>query len=172
MGCEHDPEDPAVIRVHTFGKALGVQGACVASSQTIKEYLVNYARPFIYTTAPSPCVTASISCALNHLEEHPELIERLDDNIRFFGAHVKNLPEKAYKFSSSPIQSFSVPTPAACRRVGRALLKENLCVWPILSPTVRKGQEHLRVCLHAFNTEREMKMLLEVLAHTYHSLQL
>ena len=171
MGCEHDPEDPTMIRIHTFGKALGVQGACVASSQIVKEYLVNYARPFIYTTAPSPCVTTSISCALSHLEERPELREQLGDNVRFFGAHAKNLPEEMYKFSSSPIQSFAVPTPAACRRVSRALLREGLCVWPILSPTVRKGQEHLRVCLHAFNTEGEMKKLLKVLTHAYHNLQ-
>ena len=161
MGHAHNTNRRPLIRVHTFGKALGVQGACVAADEVVKAYLVNYARPFIYSTAPSPYLVASIRCALRHLRGCPQAVEALRVNVLSFGELIKELPQDCYVPSTTPIQSLILPTREGCQKMGQKLLQKGFCVWPILSPTVRRGQEHLRVCVHAFNTKDEMKNLLK-----------
>src|SRR5204863_9853822 len=54
------------IRIYTFGKAMGIHGACVTGTKKLKEYLINFSRPFIYTTALPPHNLASIDCAFSH----------------------------------------------------------------------------------------------------------
>ena len=46
-------QDEVSAVIYTFGKAMGIHGACIAGSNNLKDYLINFARPFIYTTAPS-----------------------------------------------------------------------------------------------------------------------
>ena len=65
---EHGCEDLFLARVHTFGKGMGVHGACVVGSKVLVEYLVNFARPFIYTTALPPHSVIAINSVLDMLE--------------------------------------------------------------------------------------------------------
>ena len=77
-------EGKVFARVHTFGKAMGCHGAIVAGSKTLKEYLVNYARSFIYTTALPPHSLVSIECAYKLLEKSETTIKQLQDIIQYF----------------------------------------------------------------------------------------
>ncbi|MGI9542769.1 MAG: aminotransferase class I/II-fold pyridoxal phosphate-dependent enzyme, partial [Cyclobacteriaceae bacterium] len=65
-------EQQVLARVHTFGKALGVHGASVAGPSWLIDYLINFARPFIYTTALPLHSLVAIKCAHEYIDEHPE----------------------------------------------------------------------------------------------------
>ena len=77
-------ESKIFARVHTFGKALGCHGAIVLGSEDLRQYLINFARSFIYTTALSEQSLHAIETAYNKLKESGELIERLNKNISLF----------------------------------------------------------------------------------------
>jgi len=149
-------------RVHTFSKALGGQGAIVLGSSTLREYLLNFSRPFIYTTALPSRSLAAVRCAYKSLENFQGVRERLQSTIQYFRSKVK---EHALTFedSHSVIQNFRIPGNEAVKITARRLQGEGFDVRPLVSPTVRRGKECLRMCLHAFNTEEEIDALLNLL---------
>jgi 8-amino-7-oxononanoate synthase len=148
-------------RIHTFGKAMGVHGACVAGSETLVNYLINFARPFIYTTALSPHNIVSINCAFRYLKEHKHLQDALHANVELFLDTTRDVGNKTA--SHSAIQTVIVPGNSAVRNAATILQRNGLDVRPILSPTVTRGKERLRICLHAFNTPAEVRKLTEAL---------
>jgi 8-amino-7-oxononanoate synthase len=154
-------------RVYTFGKAMGVHGACIAGSKLLTDYLVNFARPFIYTTAPSPYSLAAISSAFAYLASQPQLQHKIHENIAYFRAQLSlaenSFLQKGYINSVSPIQVFRIPGNSRVRQVAVALQSAGLDVRAILSPTVKEGEERLRICLHVFNTTEHIAKLLQVL---------
>ena len=68
--------------VGTLGKALGSYGAYVCGSRVLVDYLINVARPFIFSTAPAPPVVAAALAALELLDSNPHRVERLQANAR------------------------------------------------------------------------------------------
>jgi 8-amino-7-oxononanoate synthase len=146
------------VHVYTFGKAMGVHGAFVASSNEIKNLLVNFSRPFIYTTAPSDHSVVSASCALDFLDKNTDLRDELGKRINYFRSIAGNL--KGWNRSSSQIQAVIVPGQEAVTNAALHLQSKGFDVRPILSPTVKEGQERLRICLHTFNTEKEIESLV------------
>ena len=143
------------VRVCTFGKAMGVHGACVCSSKEIKDQLVNFARPFIYTTAPSDHSVVSISCAFDFLEANFHLQQELNSRINYFQSTARGI--LGLKGSHSQVQVVLLPGYENVSKAASQLQSAGFDVRPILSPTVREGQERLRICLHTFNTENEIK---------------
>lgn len=150
-------EDRVFARVYTFGKALGTHGAIVTGSRILKNYLVNFARPFIYTTALPFHNLASIKCGYEVLIGHPGLQASLLEKAAFFKRSVKGLQQIHPK--PGPIQIVPVSGNAAAREAAARLQQNGLDVRPILSPTVPEGHERLRICLHLFNTEEEIGTL-------------
>lgn len=151
-------------RIMTFGKGLGCHGAVVLGSTELKEYLVNFARSFIYTTGLSPHSVATILLAYQQLEIEKETIDRLRQNIVFFNQQ-KNLLGLKPMFvrSKSAIQSAIIPGNGNVKNIAHQLQDKGFDVKPILSPTVPEGQERLRFCIHSFNTEEEISQVLEFL---------
>ena len=151
-------------RIMTFGKGLGCHGAVVLGSLELKEYLVNFARSFIYTTGLSPHSVATILVAYQHLEIERENIEKLRQNIVFFNQQ-KNLLGLKPMFvrSKSAIQSAIVPGNEKVKQLAHQLQDKGFDVKPILSPTVPEGQERLRFCIHSYNSEEEINQVLEFL---------
>jgi len=148
-------------RVHTFGKALGCHGAIVLGSAILREGLINYSRPFIYTTALPPSSLQAIDSAYTLLLEDPGVREKLlfrINEFRTLSGSVQGLQP-----GSSPIQCVLVPGNENVRRVGRQLEENGLDVRPILHPTVPKGKERLRICIHAFNTSEQILSLVSCL---------
>jgi 8-amino-7-oxononanoate synthase len=163
FAVSQDLEKKIPIRVYTFGKAMGVHGACVAGSKTLIDYLINFARTFIFTTAPSPHSIASIDCSFKFLADYPELQIHLRDRVNLFNDISGNL--KLQKLvSDTQIQGIIVPGNEIIKKVAEELQAKGFDARPILSPTVAKGSERLRICLHTFNSSEEITQLIQQLS--------
>lgn len=155
--CEHQLQDEVFARVITFGKAIGVHGAIVLGSGTLREYLINFSRSFVYSTAGSFFTHLSVKMAYKFLllEDYPKLIaERIDT----FKECVADISEQ-FILSRSAIQSMVIGGNGQTREAARSLRKDGFDVRPILSPTVQPGKERLRICLHTYNTSDDIKKL-------------
>jgi 8-amino-7-oxononanoate synthase len=162
-------ENDVFTRIITFGKAMGCHGAAILGSESLKNYLVNFSRSFIYTTALPPHSLATIHAAYNKLVTPNAVeaseIQKLHKNIQFFKTEIiKNKLDKLFIESNSAIHCCIITGNENVKNVAKNLQKEGFNVKPILSPTVPKGQERLRFCLHGYNSEEEISKVLEILA--------
>lgn len=158
-------QDQVFARIMTFGKGLGCHGAAILGSQDLKNYLVNFARSFIYTTGLSPHSVATILIAYNHLSRDITALSQLRENIVHFN-QIKNMlgVKPLYVRSKSAIQSAIIPGNDKVKMIANQLQKEGFDVKAILSPTVPEGQERLRFCLHNYNTKEQIEKVLGLLA--------
>ncbi len=154
-------QDKVFARVHTFGKAMGCHGAVVLGSELLKQYLVNYARSFIYTTALPLHSLVSIECAYNLLSSDKSAAEKLQENIAYFRSKINETD--GWINSHSAIQSLIVPGNENVKRMAAAIQAKDMDVRPIMSPTVPKGKERIRICLHSYNTKAEIDELMNVI---------
>ncbi len=149
----------------TFGKSMGCHGAAILCRNNLREYLINFARSFIYTTALSPHAVANIIAAYEVLENDNQPIIKLRDNISHFSQVKTQLGlSQLFVRSKSAVQSAILPGNENVRAVAKSLQENGFDVRPILSPTVPVGQERLRFCLHSYNSEAEISAVLEILA--------
>ncbi len=151
-------QEKCFARVHTFGKACGVHGAIVLGSNTLKDYLVNFARPFIYTTALPEVSIAAIKASYKVFPFLTKERAHLNELIHQF----QKSKVKSQK-SKTPIQIVIIPGNKEAREIAGKLQQYNLDVRAILYPTVPKGNERLRIALHSFNTAQEVETLLSIL---------
>jgi 8-amino-7-oxononanoate synthase len=153
-------QDRIFARIVTFGKALGCHGAIILGSDTLRQYLINFARSFIYTTAAPFHQLACIKAACNELQIADYQINTLRNLINLCKVTVK-LSTTSYQLieSDSSIQCILLNSNQKAIEVASHLQKHNLDVRAILSPTVPLGSERIRICLHAFNTTDEVTLL-------------
>ena len=158
-------QDQVFARIMTFGKGLGCHGAAILGSQELKDYLVNFARSFIYTTGLSPHSVATILVGYQHLQSEKHTIEQLRENIIHFNQEKNILGLKPmFVRSKSAIQSAIIPGNQKVKSIGNQLQEKGFDVKAILSPTVPEGQERLRFCIHAFNSKEEISEVLGLLS--------
>ena len=153
-------QQKCLARVHTFGKACGCHGAIVLGSTQLMNYLINFARPFIYSTSLPPAAAAAIAASYSIFPFMKNERQHLHNLIDIFQKQV--IKYKVLK-SITPIQVVVVPGNNEARKVAFQLQENNFDVRAILYPTVPKGQERLRIALHAFNTVEEVKKILSLL---------
>ncbi|MEJ7643466.1 MAG: 8-amino-7-oxononanoate synthase [Chryseolinea sp.] len=146
------------IRIYTFGKAMGVHGACVAGSKLLQQYLTNFARSFIYTTAPSPHSVVAIASAFDYLAQHQYLQEKLRSIVNEFVSLMKDHPRRTPSYSA--IQGIIFAGNENVRMTASNLRRKGFDVRPIVYPTVKTGQERIRICLHSFNSIQEINDLV------------
>ena len=158
-----DLADEVLACIVTYGKAMGTQGAAVLSTQTIKEYQINFARTFIFTTAPSYLQTASVKCAYVLLKEKHERKNKLSQLVKYFVKKSKNHHRWNWLESTSQIQSLMLPGNEQAIAIGQLLNQHNILAKPIRHPSVAAGKERIRICLHSFNTEAEIDHLFSTL---------
>lgn len=149
-------------KVYTFGKAMGIHGAAVAGNRNLTDYLINFARPFIYTTAPSPYSIIAAQEAFRFLTENIDLQKKVLRRVEFFISEFeKSLSSQIQRTNSfHPIQGLIIPGNKKVKQIASQLSKNGFDVRPILSPTVKEGQERLRVCLHTYNSDEEISSLV------------
>ena len=152
-------------RIMTFGKGLGCHGAAILGSVELRDYLVNFSRSFIYTTGLSPHSVATILIAYNYLEKEKKNIEILRENIIYFNQE-KNMSglKPLFVRSKSAIQSAIIPGNEKVKAMANQLQEKGFDVKAILSPTVPEGQERLRFCLHSYNSQEEITVVLRLLS--------
>lgn len=149
-------------RIITFSKSIGCHGGAVLCSTELKKYLVNFARSFIYSTGLTPHTLATVLLAYEHLSINNESLIQLKSNINFFQNEANNVEIK-FNLNNSSIQTVLYDNIDFVKNKCKMLLNEGLHVMPILSPTVPKGKERIRICLHSFNTKTEIKTLINLI---------
>lgn len=149
-------EEDCFARVYTYGKAMGVHGAAVVGNKALIDYLVNFARSFVYTTALPPASVALVMAAYGTLQKSKD-VKTLQANIKLFNKLSVDTTNKIR--SNSAVHCFLVPGNAYAVKAAETLQKKGYEVRAIKSPTVKEGSERLRVCLHAFNTAKEVEGL-------------
>jgi len=162
--AEITEQSPRVILMGTLGKAAGVAGAFVAGSATVVEWLLQKARPYIFTTASPPLLAETLLCALDLIEHGDALRAQLKRNIEMLqsGLHVRRfqlLP------SRTAIQPIVVGDNDVALKVSARLREAGLYVPAIRPPTVPAGTARLRISLSAAHTEADIGRLIEAL-HT------
>lgn len=138
--------------VITYGKALGSHGAAILCDEVIKSYLVNFASPFIYTTAAQDIQWRSIRTGYEFLKANKHASSSLQENIKVF--HQQNI--KTPSSENSPIQAVLISDNQRLKDLQETLLSKGFLTYAVFSPTVKEGTERLRICLHSFNTEEEI----------------
>lgn len=149
-------------RVHTFGKALGVYGAAVLGSSLLRDYLLNFSKPFIYSTALLFYNYVSIRCAYQRVKKAQEERNSLRRLIQYYQVKAQTL---AYpiKGAKSVIQFIPIQNTKSIDVLSKKLQQVGLDVRGIKMPTVRRGGEGFRICLHAFNNENHIDLLFHQL---------
>lgn len=161
--CSIGLQDKVFARVHTFGKALGCHGAAVVGSNLLKQYLINFARSFIYTTALPLHTIYTISNAYEYLAAPTFSNQTLHDLIAYFRKHIKMSGNAGWMKSNSSIQALVIGDNIRTKNTALSLQNAGLQINPILHPTVPLGAERLRICLHSFNTAEQIDLLFEIL---------
>lgn len=160
LGLEND----VFARVHTFGKAMGCHGAVVLGKKELRDYLINFSRSFIYTTAAPLHAVATIRASYELLKTSNS-IKELNRNIQFFKSEIKNKNlQDIFIKSESAVQCCLFKGNTNVKAIAAFLQENGFSVKAILSPTVPKGFERLRICLHSYNTNDEIDELLKHLA--------
>ena len=159
-------QEAVFARIITFGKALGAHGAAVLGSENLIQYLLNFARSFIYSTALPPHSLATIKQAHIRLitESGAEQRKVLSENIGYFRSQLSQMEiDKGFIMSNSAIQSCILPNNQVVKQVAESIQDKGFDVRPILAPTVPAGKERIRFCLHSFNTKEQISDVLNLL---------
>lgn len=167
-GCgkiqELELQENIFARIITFGKAVGCHGAAILGSAELNKYLINFARSFIYTTGLPPHTIATIIAAYRFMASSSGLKERelLHENIALFNQEKERLGISSFFIpSSSAIHSCIIKGNKEVKEIAQIIQKNSFDVRPILSPTVSKGKERLRFCLHSFNSKEDICIILQ-----------
>lgn len=173
--CQLGLESEVTIRLHTFGKAMACNGAILLCSPAIREYLVNYARPMIYTTFMSYPALAAIRASYDWLMGDKTealarnlrlLIQTLHERLLVMQASL-HLPPEHEHLIRSPIACPETPIFAVLSSEPKVLAahcqRNGFVVRGIMSPTVPEGTERVRVCLHAGNTVEQIDGLVHTI---------
>lgn len=158
LAVQKNLHEKIAVRIYTFGKAMGAHGACIAGSKLLIDYLINYARPFIFSTAMPPHSLISIRCAFDFLKTNIHLQEELKAKINLFVSQV-------HSKSKSSIQAMVTPGNSQAKALAQKLQESGFDCRAILSPTVPAGKERIRICLHTYNTDQEIQDLVKTLNH-------
>lgn len=156
-------EEEVYARLVTFSKALGCHGAAVLGNDNLKQFLVNHARSLIFSTFTSNHSLIAVKSVYDMLSVKDYNKLNISHLIGLFNQSIKDVSGVRVIGGGSPIFGVVVPGNAAVRTVAEAMQNDGFDVRPIVSPTVPKGTERIRICLHEFNTEEEVKGLIKSL---------
>ena len=162
-------EDVPVL-IGTLGKACGTAGAFVAGSEELIEALVQFARPYIYTTSQPPALACATLKSLELLRRETWRREHLTALIRQFREGAQQIGLQLMD-SPTPIQPIVIGDSAQALRLSRMLRERGLLVTAIRPPTVPAGSARLRVTLSAAHSEAQVQLLLNALAECYPQLE-
>jgi glycine C-acetyltransferase len=148
------------VQVGTLSKAWACLGGYVAGSRTLIEFLMQRARPLLFSTSQPPSVAATALAALDRIEADPGLIDRLWDNTRFFKAGLARLGFDT-GVSETPITPIMIGDEAKAMRFSDRLFEEGVFALGIAFPTVPRGKARVRTIVTAGHTREQLSEALE-----------
>ncbi|WP_397451029.1 8-amino-7-oxononanoate synthase [Pseudomonas sp. NA-150] len=158
-------EDVPVL-IGTLGKAFGTAGAFVAGSEELIETLIQFARPYIYTTSQPPALACATLKSLELLRTEHWRREHLTRLIQQFRSGAEQIGLQLMD-SFTPIQPILIGESGRALRLSQMLRERGLLVTAIRPPTVPAGGARLRVTLSAAHSEAQVQLLLNALAQCY-----
>ncbi|WP_248917787.1 8-amino-7-oxononanoate synthase [Pseudomonas entomophila] len=162
--------DDVPVLVGTLGKACGTSGAFVAGSEELIEALVQFARPYIYTTSQPPALACATLKALELLRRDSWRREHLSALISQFREGARQIGLTLMD-SRTAIQPILIGDAGRAMTLSRKLRERGLLVTAIRPPTVPAGSARLRVTLSAAHSEAQVQLLLNALAECYPQLE-
>jgi len=158
LGVEEVP-----VLIGTLGKGFGTAGAFIAGSEALIETLIQFARPYIYTTSQPPAVACATLASLRLIRDEHWRRDHLQKLIALFRAGVQELGLELMD-SPSPIQPIVVGSSARALALSAALREQGILVTAIRPPTVPQGTARLRVTLSAEHSEDDVAQLVTALS--------
>ena len=158
-GCAH-----ADVTVGTLSKAVAAEGGFVAGPKQLTEFLKNKSRSFIFTTAMAPAVAAAACNNLRYIDAHPERVQNLRDNVKFFCDALRREGVNV-ELSPSAIVPIVIGDEARALEISAALQDAGILIPAIRYPTVAKGQARLRASLMATHTHEQLQTAASIIAH-------
>lgn len=156
-----DLREKVFATLHTFGKAIGSHGAIWAGSNLLKQYMINFSRSFIYSTAFHPSFVEGVKSKLENCYRAGEARKKLTQVIELFDEEVINHGlVDLFPQTKTPIKVCLLNDLEKAVAIQNSLFENKIFAKAIFSPTVPKGTERLRICLHADQTHQQIKSLL------------
>ncbi len=151
------------VEIGTLSKAFGVVGGVIAGKRLIVDYIRQKARPFLFSSAPTPADTAACLAAVDILEESEELVERLWENARYLKAGMDALGFDT-GHSQTPILPIMLGEAGLAKTFSRKLFEQGVFAMGIGFPTVPRGLARIRVMNTAAHTKDDLDFGLEAFA--------
>lgn len=149
------------VQVGTLSKAIGVLGGYVATTQGLRDLLINRGRPFIFSTSHPPAVVAANIAAIDVLESDTELIDRLWENTKYFKSKIQDLGFDT-GVSETPITPIIVGESRKAMELSRFLLDNGIFAPGIVFPTVAADKARIRTIVTAGHSRQDLDEALAV----------
>ncbi len=149
------------LQIGTLSKGIGALGGYVACSQDMRDFLLQRARPVLFSTSHPPSVVATCIAALDILEEDNSLVERLWENTAFFKRGLEQLGFNTGK-SETPITPVIVGEGALAMQFSQRLFQEGVFAQGIVFPTVPADKCRVRTIVTAIHTREELAKALDI----------
>lgn len=148
------------VQIGTLSKAIGAMGGYVASTKSMIDYMIQKARPFLFSSSHPPAVIGACSAAFEILEKEPQVVAKLWENTKFFKGALQQLGFNTGE-SETPITPVIVGSTELAMKMSDELFKEGVFAQGIAYPTVPKGKERLRTIVTAVHTRQELEFALD-----------
>jgi len=148
------------IDIGTMSKAFGVVGGYVAGNKTLIDYLKQKARPFLFSSAPTPADTGGVLAAVRVLQASDELVKKLWENGNYFKEEMKKLGFDI-GHSQTPITPVMLYDAKVGTEFSKKLFEEGVFAQSIGYPTVPKGKARIRVMISAVHSKEDLDFALE-----------
>lgn len=158
-----DLDGRVALQIGTLSKGIGALGGYVACSQDMRDYLLNRARPVLFSTSHPPSVVATCIAALDILESDTSLVERLWENTSFFKKGLEQLGFNTGQ-SETPITPVIVGEGARAVQLSTRLFEEGVFAQAIVYPTVAADKCRVRTIVTALHTNEELSKALDTFA--------
>lgn len=159
------------IQIGTLSKAVGAMGGYVVGTKDLREYLIQKARPFLFSTSHPPSVAATCLAALEVMQKEPKWLKQLWDNTAYFQGELKRMGFNTGK-TQTPITPVIAGDPERAQQLSARLWKEGIFVQAIVFPMVAKEQSRVRAMVTAGHTTQDLSKCLEAFRKVGRSLEL
>jgi glycine C-acetyltransferase len=149
------------VEIGTLSKAFGVMGGVIAGSQVVVDYIRQKARPNLFSSALTPADTAACMAAVDYVEAHPELVQRLWDNAQFFKAGIQRLGIDTGR-TQTPIVPVMLGDVKLAKDFSDKLFEYGVFAMSLGFPTVPRGQARVRVMNTAAHTREDLELGLSI----------